>query len=129
MGGEIGEFHLPRILPFLKDAGQVLCGFRSPGTPLQCALREIDFLAALAAFMRPVELVGKDLFCGAASGALAGKRLEVFEAGETWTMLRCRGHSVLLSVLLGSIKRTPSSWPPGAHNHGPSAGRLRAHWI
>jgi hypothetical protein len=57
----------------------------------QRALGKIYLLLALGAHVLLVELIGKDLLFLAASRALTGERLEVFEIIESRAMLG-RGH-------------------------------------
>jgi hypothetical protein len=62
------------------------------------ALREIDRLSAFAALVGAVELIGENLFFGAAFRAIAGERLQGFEIGVAGAMLGrgfVGGHGVL----------------------------------
>jgi hypothetical protein len=57
---------------------------------LQCALAEVDGLAATIAGMGFFKFIGKDFFFLAAFGAFAHKRFQIFELFIPGTMLWCR---------------------------------------
>ena len=59
------------------------------GFGVQFALGEIDRLAASAANVGLVELVGKNFLFFPAAGAFADKGLEVLEGSEAGAMLGC----------------------------------------
>jgi hypothetical protein len=67
---------------------------------IQCALAEIDGLAACLAEMGLFELIRENLFLLPAFGACANKRFQMFMTFKTWAVLRC-GHKLLLWARTG----------------------------
>jgi hypothetical protein len=59
----------------------------APALAGERAAREIDHGPAFAAFMGPIEFVGKNLLLGPALLAVAGKRFQTLEIGVTRAML------------------------------------------
>jgi hypothetical protein len=72
-------------------------------TGLVCAGGKIDLFTALAAFVGFVKLVGENLLCFSAFGAVTGKRLQGFKIFKTGAMLRCAHNGLLLLGLMNPV--------------------------
>ena len=79
----------------------ILTWIRSAGLPIERALREIDGGTALAASVRSIEFIGKNLL-GLATWASANKRFQISEFFKSRTMLR--GGRNLRHILLLPLK-------------------------
>jgi hypothetical protein len=82
--------------------------------PIKLALRKIDLLSAVAAFVGFIELIREDLFLSTTIGASADKRLQVLEVFKARAMLWC-GHERLL-VLMSTVPAWRWMPTPAGHN-------------